>query len=48
MSSLPRLAQVPPGVQCFLGDEARRRRAIVKGVQDPVVARSLYAKYVGA
>jgi len=21
-----RLVQVPPGVQCFLGDEARRRR----------------------
>jgi len=25
---LHRLVQVPPGVQCFVGDEARRRRAI--------------------
>jgi ATP phosphoribosyltransferase regulatory subunit len=24
----PRLIQIPPGVQCFVGDEARRRRAI--------------------
>jgi len=26
--SAPRLAQVPPGVQCFVGDEARRRRSV--------------------
>jgi len=28
MSGSHRLIQVPPGVQCFVGDEARRRRAI--------------------
>ena len=27
-----RLVQVPPGVQCFLGDEARRRRSIEERV----------------
>ena len=26
MNGTHRLAQVPPGVQCFVGDEARRRR----------------------
>jgi ATP phosphoribosyltransferase regulatory subunit len=31
-SANPRLVQVPPGVQCFLGDEARRRRAIEHAV----------------
>ena len=34
MSGRERLAQVPPGVQCFVGDEARRRRS----VEDAVVA----------
>ncbi len=34
MSGRERLAQVPPGVQCFVGDEARRRR----GVEETVVA----------
>ena len=29
-----RLAQVPPGVQCFVGDEARRRRAVEQTVLD--------------
>jgi ATP phosphoribosyltransferase regulatory subunit len=29
-----RLVQVPPGVQCFVGDEARRRRAIESRVVD--------------
>jgi ATP phosphoribosyltransferase regulatory subunit len=28
MNGAHRLAQVPPGVQCFVGDEARRRRRI--------------------
>src|SRR5258707_8700444 len=28
----PRLSQVPPGVQCFVGDEARRRRLIEERV----------------
>lgn len=28
----PRLIQIPPGVQCFVGDEARRRRAIERTV----------------
>jgi len=27
-----RLIQIPPGVQCFVGDEARRRRAIERSV----------------
>jgi ATP phosphoribosyltransferase regulatory subunit len=34
VSGRERLAQVPPGVQCFVGDEARRRRS----VEDAVVA----------
>ena len=34
MSGRARLAQVPPGVQCFVGDEARRRR----GVEETVVS----------
>jgi len=34
VSGRERLAQVPPGVQCFVGDEARRRRS----VEDTVVA----------
>ena len=28
MNGAHRLAQIPPGVQCFVGDEARRRRRI--------------------
>ena len=32
--SSPRLVQVPPGVQCFVGDEARRRR----GIEEEVVS----------
>ena len=32
MSDRQRLVQVPPGVQCFVGDEARRRRAIEEKV----------------
>src|SRR5258707_4491615 len=28
----PRLSHVPPGVQCFVGDEARRRRLIEERV----------------
>jgi ATP phosphoribosyltransferase regulatory subunit len=34
MNGAHRLVQVPPGVQCFVGDEARRRRAI----EDRVIA----------
>ena len=34
MNGSHRLVQVPPGVQCFVGDEARRRRS----VEDAVVA----------
>ncbi len=30
MNGAHRLAQIPPGVQCFVGDEARRRRRIEK------------------
>src|SRR5512142_2917696 len=32
MDGTHRLAQVPPGVQCFVGDEARRRRRIEEAV----------------
>src|SRR5512139_3029378 len=32
MNGTHRLAQVPAGVQCFVGDEARRRRLIEEGV----------------
>ena len=32
MSGSPRLVQVPPGVQCFVGDEARRRRSVEETV----------------
>src|SRR5512147_2351810 len=32
MDGTHRLAQVPAGVQCFVGDEARRRRLIEEGV----------------
>jgi ATP phosphoribosyltransferase regulatory subunit len=32
MSGTHRLAQVPPGVQCFVGEEARRRRRIEEAV----------------
>jgi ATP phosphoribosyltransferase regulatory subunit len=32
MSGPHRLAQVPPGVQCFVGEEARRRRRIEEAV----------------
>src|SRR4030042_1197149 len=32
MSGTHRLAQVPPGVQCFVGEEARRRRRIEETV----------------
>ncbi|MCG6928422.1 MAG: ATP phosphoribosyltransferase regulatory subunit [Acidobacteria bacterium] len=32
MSGAHRLAQIPPGVQCFVGDEARRRRRIEETV----------------
>jgi ATP phosphoribosyltransferase regulatory subunit len=32
MSGTHRLAQVPPGVQCFVGDEARRRRRVEEAV----------------
>ncbi|HEY6553076.1 MAG TPA: ATP phosphoribosyltransferase regulatory subunit [Vicinamibacteria bacterium] len=31
-SSNHRLVQIPPGVQCFVGEEARRRRAIERAV----------------
>jgi ATP phosphoribosyltransferase regulatory subunit len=34
MNGAHRLAQIPPGVQCFVGDEARRRRRI----EDTVLA----------
>ena len=32
MNGAHRLAQIPPGVQCFVGDEARRRRRIEETV----------------
>ena len=32
MNGTHRLAQVPPGVQCFVGEEARRRRLIEEAV----------------
>jgi ATP phosphoribosyltransferase regulatory subunit len=32
MNGTHRLAQVPPGVQCFVGDEARRRRRVEEAV----------------
>src|SRR4249920_709663 len=32
MNGSPRLSQVPPGVQCFVGEEARRRRRIEERV----------------
>ena len=32
MNGSHRLAQVPPGVQCFVGEEARRRRRIEEAV----------------
>jgi ATP phosphoribosyltransferase regulatory subunit len=32
VSGRERLAQVPPGVQCFVGDEARRRRSVEEQV----------------
>ena len=32
MSGRERLVQVPPGVQCFVGDEARRRRSVEEKV----------------
>jgi ATP phosphoribosyltransferase regulatory subunit len=32
MNGTHRLAQIPPGVQCFVGDEARRRRRIEEAV----------------
>ena len=32
MNGTHRLAQVPPGVQCFVGEEARRRRRVEEAV----------------